>query len=284
MKLRDFEKPKRVEEALLRLKELGEEGIAIAGGTALHFMPAMGNKVAVDISQLDLDGIEESDKSYLIGSTTSIADLLEHDGPAFVLREVAKGLATNQIRNMSTIGGNVSRVFPWSDFPVALLALDGSFEILPSQGEKLGADDFFAGQPAKKLQSGRLLSKIEVHKLEANEGFAYKKEVRSFGGFSFVTAAARLSMEGGRILNPRVAIGAAVGLPRRLVEVEKLLSGKNGDKKTIQGAIKEGCKELKLRCQEGQSVEYTAGLLRVVVADVLDEAMDQAQKGDSSEC
>ena len=108
----------------------------MAGGTSLHFL-GVTEKTAVDLSHLGLSGIKKKGGTFLIGATTSLGELMNYQGPGWVLDQVALHTSTQQIRNISTLGGNIVRVFPWNDFPVALLALDATLCIEGSQGEGL---------------------------------------------------------------------------------------------------------------------------------------------------
>ena len=99
----------------------------------------------MDITRLGLHGIREESGTFRIGATTRIAALQKHHEAGWVLDRVAMHLASQQIRNMSTLGGNIARVFPWADFPVALLALGAEMVIAGDGGERVvGADEFFA--------------------------------------------------------------------------------------------------------------------------------------------
>ncbi len=120
MKLVDFRQPARADEARAALKELGDSAAPIAGGTSMVFLPGNEEKVAVDLMRLGLDGIRRENGAFRVGATTRLAVLQKHHEAGWVLDRVAVHLASQQIRNMSTIGGNIARVFPWSDFAVAL--------------------------------------------------------------------------------------------------------------------------------------------------------------------
>lgn len=129
MKFADFLIPETLDQAQEALVALGDRGYAFAGGTAFQYISDRPGATAVDITRLGLDGIEKLDGAFRIGATTTLADLVRYRAEGWVLDRVATRIPTHQVRNISTVGGNISRLFPWSDLPLALLVLEGSIVI-----------------------------------------------------------------------------------------------------------------------------------------------------------
>lgn len=116
MKLPPFEyvQPKSVRTACRRLREEGEEGMALAGGTDL--LQALKNRlkaprVLVDLRGLPLDRIRYSRKTGLkIGACVSVRQLA--DDPVvkekyLMLAAAARQVGTAQLQAMGTVGGNL---------------------------------------------------------------------------------------------------------------------------------------------------------------------------------
>jgi CO/xanthine dehydrogenase FAD-binding subunit len=277
MKFRDFLIPRGLEEARAMLGELGAAAMPLAGGTGLYFLAPQPEKTVVDITRIGLDGIERSGAGFRIGAAATVASIQHFREPGFALGEVASRLATQQIRNVSTIGGNIARVFPWADFPVALLALEASVTVLGKDEKTYDADEYFKSQPARLFKGGELLTAVTVPALEKASGFGYHKEVLTSSGFSMMTAAARLKLDGPVIRDARLAAGAAVSFPRRLTDVEERLRGEKAGEEVFEKAALEGCRGMTWKGKEGSSDEYAAHLARVVLRDVLVKAMKQAK-------
>lgn len=272
MKLADFRIPRRLDEAQAILRELGAGGFPLAGATSLGFMPGKDPKTAVDILRLGLGGIRRENGLFLIGATTRVAEIQKHHEPGWVLDGVAVRLATQPIRNMSTLGGNIARVFPWADFPVALLALGAQVVVTGDTARAVPADEFFASQPAARLQHGELVTEIRLRPLGAGEGFGYRKEVLTAADFSRATAAVWIRAEGSSIAEARVALGAAVAFPARLPDVEAALRGRRLAEKPetlVPGAALE---QLKIRAAQGESADYAAQQALVALRDAVAEA------------
>lgn len=106
-----------VDDAVAKLREHGNDAATIAGNTdEINWMKNRMRtpKVLVDLKGIDeLSGIEETDDGGLrIGALTTLSDVVASDavtGRFGVLADAAGEVATPQIRNQGTIGGNLSQ-------------------------------------------------------------------------------------------------------------------------------------------------------------------------------
>ena len=111
--------PTSLVEACALLAAAPRDAVPIAGGTDLlseirDGIAAPSTLVALDsISDADLTGIVETpDGGLQIGALTTIADIAAHDGIRnhyAALGQAAGGLATPQVRNLGTLGGNLNQ-------------------------------------------------------------------------------------------------------------------------------------------------------------------------------
>jgi CO/xanthine dehydrogenase FAD-binding subunit len=93
-----------------------------------------GNKnTAIDLSDLGLDKIEETDEEFSIGAMTTLRDLEKHESlNAYTSDAVAnavKDIVGVQFRNMATVGGSIWGRFGFSDVLTVFLALDCYVEL-----------------------------------------------------------------------------------------------------------------------------------------------------------
>jgi carbon-monoxide dehydrogenase medium subunit len=278
VKITDFKIPARLDEALALLRNLGPAGLPVAGATSLVFIPEDEPKTAVDLNRIGLDGIRRENGTFLIGAASRVAALQKHASPGWVLDRVAVTLASQQIRNESTLGGNICRVFPWSDFPAPLLALGAVMVIRGGQEKEMTADEFFSSQPARLFRSGDLLTQVRVPALVPGMGFGYRKVRQTATGFSLVTAAAFLRVEGGAVSSARVALGGGVPFPTRCAAVEQALAGKKVSEALFREAAGQGLAGQKFKESAGLSTEYIGRLAAVTLGDVLMEAWTQAKE------
>ena len=272
MKLCEFIRPASLPAARDNLRELGRKGMILAGGTALHFMQDHTPVVAVDITRLGLSFIKPEGDFYNIGATTPLADIQRYRAPRWAMHEICRRISTHQIRNISTIGGNICRVFPWADLPVILLAMNAHMVIYSGKEEEFGADDYFAYQPARRFLDGNILTAVKVPALMAHHGFGSIKVVRTQASFPMVTIGALLELEGAVIKSARIAAGSAIPFPRRLPEVEAALAGREAVTAVFREAAAKAGPVAPWRGREGMSPEYSRHLAEVSILDALERA------------
>ncbi len=279
MKIASYAKTESLDDALTRLEKLGEHGCPLAGATSFHFLSDRKARDVVDCTRLGLNSIRDKLSGFFVGATTTIAQCQAFQAPGWVLDQVARELATQQIRNVSTLGGNIVRIFPWSDFPVALLALNAFMHIERRNAPvcKMDADTFFSKQPFRHLAPGTLLTVVEVPRIIAPEGFGYHKEKLASQSFGRVTAACRLRLADERIANIRLTLGNALPFPKRLIELENALTGSASIDELDDDVLNNALAALKMRVHDGMGAEYLRHLSGVILRDVVQQALADAK-------
>ena len=139
--IRGYEKVKSLEEAYEANQK--KSSSIIGGGMWLR----LGSKnigTAIDLTDLGLDKIEETEDSFIIGCMTSLRDIECHAGMNRyfhgMMKETMKGIVGTQFRNTATIGGSIYQRFGFSDPLTAFLALDTTVEMYA--GGMIPLDDF----------------------------------------------------------------------------------------------------------------------------------------------
>ena len=109
-------KARSIEEAVKLCAGLPGQNKLIAGGTDLLTEIKAGvarPERVVDMGGIpELQGIRETEEALAIGAMATIADIAQHQGIRrryAALAEAAGGLATPQIRNLGTLGGNLNQ-------------------------------------------------------------------------------------------------------------------------------------------------------------------------------
>ena len=278
MKILDFTIPRQLADARRILLELNGSGIPAAGCTAFHFYADGPGKKAVLLSDLGLNGIRRSADAFTIGAATTLTALQRYQAEGWVLERVAAQIASHQIRNVSTIGGNIARVFPWADLPVALLALDGQIIVQGDQPRTYTVDHYFKTQPATLFTTGDLLTQIDVPPLAADTGFGHIKQRMKSESFSMATASARVTLNARRVDACRVALGACIPFPTRLPSLETALAGKFcDDRDALMKMIEDATGTLTFLSKEGLSKDYIHHLAMVTLADAIQQAAREAE-------
>jgi len=177
---------------------------AIAGGQSL--IPVMKLRIArpslvVDISRLELRGVEERDSELHIGPLTTWNDLIESEllrRPALAaVAECARGIGDLQVRNLGTIGGSVVHADPASDMPAVLLALGARLRLRSPAGDReLALADALLGPFLTALGPQELVTDVVVPIPAQGSGSAYASVEHPASGFALAGAAALATPDG----------------------------------------------------------------------------------------
>lgn len=88
---------------------------------------------AIDLCDLGLDTIEETDAQFSIGAMATLRDLEMHEGlnayTGNAVRNAVKDIVGVQFRNMATVGGSIWGRFGFSDVLTVFLAMDCYVEL-----------------------------------------------------------------------------------------------------------------------------------------------------------
>ena len=258
------------------------EFLLLGGATSFTFSRPGKVKALVDLSRTGLDYVKIRKKSIGIGALTPIRELAHL--PIFqryaggVVHEAAVDIATTPLRNMITVGGNVMKIFLWSDLPPLFLALNARFLVCgPGGGKKtFGADEFFSSQPRSLIGKNAILKEVSLPRNPETFG-AFIKYSLTETDFALINACAVLRVSDGECRQLRLTVGAVTPLPRRLLKAEKFLTGKKLNRKNIREAAALGAGELSplkdIRTEPG----YREKILPVILERCLITAWERAQ-------
>ncbi len=131
------------EDATALLSRYSPDVRLLAGGTdVLIDLKNNGNGVGhlVALSQIEtMLGIAEEADGLRIGALTTITEIDESpliSGVYEVLRDAASQMATLQIRNTATIGGNIAGANPCADLPPVLMVLNAAASVISADGRR----------------------------------------------------------------------------------------------------------------------------------------------------
>ena len=156
---------------------------------------------AIDLCELGLDTIEESDEEFSIGAMATLRDLEAHKG----LNSYTKGAVANavkdivgvQFRNMATVGGSIWGRFGFSDVLTVFLAMDSYVELY--KGGIIPLEQF-----AKMKKDNDILVRLIVKKTPCKMVYASVRNQRT----DFPVIACALSYIDGEY---RASVGARPG-------------------------------------------------------------------------
>ncbi len=185
MKRFEYLKPATLDEALSLLKLYGEKARLIAGGTDVIVMIKQ-KTIAPDIL-ISLQGIPGLDRIQYNGSL-NIGPMVTHRAIEkseiirknfSALTDAVDVLGSVQIRNVATIGGNISTAAPSADTAAPLLALGAQVKLKSIKSERtMPIEQFFTGPGETVLEKDDILTEITIPKPLPNTGSAYWKHQR----------------------------------------------------------------------------------------------------------
>ena len=180
-KLTHFHYPKTIEEACKLLDSSKEKIAIIAGGTSENLKQNNNIEALVDLSKVkELNYIKKEATGFKIGALTPVQDIFKSKdlkGPAGELLKTAAGkIGSTLLRNLITIGGNVAEIFPWSDLPPVLLALDA--EIVCKSGKPkrtIPVSTIIAERTVNVLKKNEIFSDILIPNFDKSTGTHFRK-------------------------------------------------------------------------------------------------------------
>ncbi|MBI3243204.1 MAG: xanthine dehydrogenase family protein subunit M [Chloroflexi bacterium] len=228
----DYFSPKSLSEASEILARYHGEARAVAGGTDLLLKMKAGRlapKAVVNIKRIpELRGLTFNGH-LMIGALTTLEELkrspvIHEHYPA--LAEAANTMASVQIRNLATVGGNLCNAAPSADLAPILIALKAIARIAGPGGERrLPLDEFFTGPGATVLAPGELLVGLKVLRPDG-PALYLKHSPREHMDIAVVGVGLSLQLKEGRCESARVALGAVAPTPLRARNAEdELTSG-----------------------------------------------------------
>lgn len=198
----EYHRPQTIDDALDLLGRTDPLTIPLAGGTALD-RAAPEPLALVDLQALGLNQIEKRGNVLEIGAMVSLQSLLVAS-ISEALSQVIELEATNNLRQIATIGGTLVVANGRSPFTTALLALDAMLSLLPGP-QQLGLGDLLPFRPDSLR--GRLMTQIAI---PANARLAFETVARSPADQPIVCAAAAMWPSG----RTRLALGGYGKAPK----------------------------------------------------------------------
>lgn len=261
----------------------GGNATILAGGTDL--MPQINaGKVAfrpilLNIRRIpELRAVEVGQGRITIGALVTINEL--KDNPVIakavpLLAEAADHFASDQVRNMGTIGGNVANASPAGDTLVPLLVLDAEVELASASGRRsIPMAEFFTGPGRTVRRPDELITglSLPLPRLRTVSRFV-KFGTRPALDISAVSIGFSATLDSGRLSDVRVAFGAVGPTPMRGRATEAVLEGAPLDAGLVAKAATTARDEVKpiddLRASAWYRRELVHNLLGKVLSDVV---------------
>ncbi|MGQ0543808.1 MAG: FAD binding domain-containing protein [Betaproteobacteria bacterium] len=260
----DYRAPRTVAEAAKVLAGEGPRAMLVAGGTDL--LPNMKRRHQAPQVLVSLRNIPELKRNgTLFGAGLTLTEVATNENTPRALRQAAAQVATPQIRNMGTLGGNLcldtrctyyNQSYEWRKAIDFCLKKDGDTCWVATASKRCvavsstdTAPALIALNAAVKLQSEAGEREIPVESLYKNDGIDYLSrrpdeiltqvrvpegwkstywKLRRRGSFDFpiLGVAAALKFENETITEARIALGAVASRPFLVGKAGEFLKGK----------------------------------------------------------
>jgi carbon-monoxide dehydrogenase medium subunit len=230
-----YHAPKTIEDAVAALAQVAsDDGRILAGGQSL--VPTMAFRLARPSHLVDINGVDGLDILAVEGGMLRIGPCVRHAafhrpacaGPlGKLLAFVVHHIAHYPIRTRGTFCGSLAHADPASEWCLVAAALGAEIHARSTRGTRvIAADDFLQGLMSTSLDEDELLIEARLPMLPDDTKFGFYEFSRRAGDYALGMALATFRVENGRMVEPRVGVGAAEARPRRIPEAEAILDGK----------------------------------------------------------
>lgn len=280
----DYYAPDSLAEACGMLDSFGSKAKVLSGGTDIisKMKSAILNpEILISLKKLeDLKKIEYvSGKGVVIGARATHNDLVNSpllNERYLSVSEAAHHMASNQIRNIGTVGGNLCNAVPSADLPPILIALGAAIKLVGVNGERMILlEDFFTGPMKTVISHDEVLSEIVIPDQSSTGSTYIKFGLRRSGALAVVGVAVSVTVNEEIITDAKIAIGAAAPTPMRALKAENHLRGKTITDELIAEAGLIASKESKPISDIRGSAEYRRDLVRVFTRRALRKAINE---------
>lgn len=253
--IKEYRKVESLEEAFeLNRKKTNR----IIGGMLWTKMSRANVNVAIDLSGLGLDKIEETEDEFIIGAMTTLRALETHkgfdlytDGAA---KEALHHIVGVQFRNVATVGGSVFGRYGFSDVLTLLLSLDTYVELY--KGGIIPLSDFINMPYDRDVLVNVIVKKEKLR-------MAYRSVRITKTDFPVLACSAAYTKNG-----VRLAFGARPGKATLIKDEENIISGEiteENAKKMAEYAVR----SIKTGSNMRGSAEYRSHLVGVLTERIL---------------
>ncbi|MCW5873339.1 MAG: FAD binding domain-containing protein [Anaerolineales bacterium] len=278
-----------IDEALSALSQHGAAARIVAGATDLIVEFERGARKGVhtliDVTRiLGLDAItQDADGRIHLGPLVTHNDcaaspLLRQQ--ALPLAQAAYEVGAPQIRNRSTVAGNLITASPANDTIPPLMALGATLVLRSANGERsVPLAEFYTGVRRTVMQPDEMLVDIYFPALDpaTQRGAFMRMTLRRAQAISVINAAVVLGLQGGKVTLAAITLGAVAPTIIRAPQAEVALVGQALDEASIAQAAELAAAAASPIGDIRSSADYRKEMVRVAVARLLEELAQSQQ-------
>lgn len=281
----DYSQPTSIAEAVDLMRRLPDAKV-LAGGQSL--LPILALRMGapanlVDIRAIgDLSPVEESEGWLRVGAGIRQSELQRHPGLANavpLLSVALPAIGHRAIRNRGTVCGSLAHADPAAELPAVAVTLGAELEIAGPRGQRtVAADDFFQGHLSTVIGEDELLVEARFPLAPARQGAAVAEASRRHGDFAVVGVAGVVELDGTAVSRCRLTAFGVDGVPRRLAEVEAVVTGSEATDTMLDEAGETARRSVEPGADDHGSTAYKQQLTAVMTRRCLTTAVRRAQE------
>ena len=247
--LTEFVAPQTVDEAVAILRRKGPAACVLAGGTDVMVRVRRGQMPATCTTLVSLHRVgglhdcRRDQGEFVVGAAVTASDLIRNPAVAEcapILSRVADRLASTQVRNLATIGGNLANASPAGDLINPLLLLDARLVLVSEDGcRTVPVEEFFTGPGETVMRPDELLIEVRFDAPPPRRVFRFEKAgTRPSMECSVVTVGLAFTPRDDVLTDVRVAFGSSAPIPLRGRKTEQVLEGQQPTPELAQQAAR----------------------------------------------
>ena len=287
----DYVRASALDEVPRLLEEHGEAARLLMGGTDLLVRMRDGfirPQIVVDVKHLPgMRDISYDEQAGLtIGAAATMNQIARHPDVQThypLLAEAANSVASYQLRNRATLGGNLCNGSPAADTAPATLLLEGRIVLYGQDGEReVPADEFFLGPGATAMQAGELMTAVRFPILPAGSAGKYLKLGRNKAGDLAIAGVAVFGFPDGTAsgYSFRIGLASVAPVPLRALEAEEVLAANPPGEETFALAAEKAMEAAAPIDDVRASAAYRKAMVRNLTLRALREVGAQMKEGE----
>jgi xanthine dehydrogenase small subunit len=259
-------------------------GVLIAGGTDLYVQRGdeLPEAPALVLGlETRLRGVRRQNGHLRVGALTSFEDFAADPAVLEIVPDLPEFMflvASWQIRNRATLGGNVVNASPIGDMTILLLALDAVLVL--ERGERrreVPMRSFFQGYKKLDKRPGEVLTEILVPVPPPGTRVRFEKvSKRKCLDIATVNLALSVRVEDGTLLAARAAAGGVAPVPFDLCRTAEALTGAPLSAATVEAAARAAQREISPISDVRGSADYKRLLVRQLLIAAFVELFPEA--------
>ena len=275
----NFHTPNSLESALRAYGSLQDVKLQAGGTFLLNNLKTLRRKGAktpqhvISLAHIpELKGIADQGDHVVIRSMTTIDEI--HDSPLLtnnlaVLRIAAKNISSQLIRNMATLGGNLTCRYTWTEMPAVMIALEARMHFMGIDGKEeiIPAEIFFKNA----AKTDKIFTHVSVRK-DKDISFAYfRAKKTSYVDIPLLSLCIKIRLTRGKFSETIVAVNNCVAFAQRDRKLESFLNENHVEKNLEEMAME----HLDESIYDARSTDYKKHMFRVGIRHALRDLLGQ---------